>query len=132
MPAGIDSAVHVVPPLVVLSAPAALVTAVHVVVDGHEIEDSGAVPAGRLWVLQVAPPLVVATATPRPPVVPPTAVHCVGEGHEIPANELTPAGGLWVVQLVPPSVLATMRVPPTATQSAGAAHEMALSGWFTP
>jgi hypothetical protein len=46
--AGIESAVHVAPPLVVLSAPAALVTAVQVVVDGHEIEDSGKVRAGRL------------------------------------------------------------------------------------
>ncbi len=58
-------------------------TAKHVLTEGHEIALSCETPGGTVWLVQVVPPLVVATTLAEEPPGEPTAKHTEVDGHEI-------------------------------------------------
>ena len=137
--AGMFSAVQFAPPFVVVTtaavssaegaaAPLHAPTALHAVVEGHEIPVSCTRPGGRLWSVQLMPPFVVAAITGRLLGAPvPTTVHVVAEGHEIASICPMPAGAVSVVQFVPPLVVTMTSPDSTAVQSLVVAQEIALS-----
>jgi hypothetical protein len=94
----------------------------------HETACTAAVPGGRVCVVHVDPPSVVATTTALPAVLSvPTATQFDVVGHETPARKTFGSGRWSVLQVAPPSVVATRSfVPdPTAQQSDAVGHETA-------
>jgi hypothetical protein len=58
-------------------------SAKHVLTEGQVIALSCATPSGTVWLVQVTPPLVVATMSAEEPPGEPTAKQTEVDGHEI-------------------------------------------------
>jgi hypothetical protein len=71
--------------------------------DAQEIPASGPVPLGRVWVIQLLPPFVVASTTPYVPVgSDPTAQQSVDDVHELPARGPVSLVRLSTLHVLPP------------------------------
>ncbi len=64
-------------------------------------------PLGRVWVVQVDPPLVVPSTTP-PLVLDAVASQTLAESQTISSIASIPEGSVWGVQVVPPFVVPSM------------------------
>jgi hypothetical protein len=124
---------QVAPPFVVATAignPDSVPSATQSEVEPQEIRPRVSAPAGALWVVQFAPPSVVAAMTggngPNfPSTRNPTATQSKDDAHDTPSPSKGKAVGTpWIAQLVPPSIVAMMPAP-TATQSEFVLHDTA-------
>jgi hypothetical protein len=87
-------------------------------------------PAGKVWVAQVVPPLVVAMTVEVVNPIEPSAKHVFTEGQAISLSAETPDGAVWLVQVTPPLVVAMMSAEappgePTAKHTEVDGHEIA-------
>ena len=144
--AGIDPAVHVVPPSVVSAT--AFPTATHSVADTHETAASWPPsPAGTAWVLHVEPPSVdaripVSRVIELPPANPvPTAKQSEAVGQlTLWRSTLfpSPLGTVAADHVLPPSALTAICPPATVTHLVADGHDTArgwagsLSCWLHP
>src|SRR5271154_5486329 len=86
----------VVPNMVTASCGDAPSVARHVVVEVQVTSCKGPVPEGKVWVVQIDPPSVVARIVPTPADLGalPTTKHVEVEGHAIPCSIIDAVGSL--------------------------------------
>lgn len=93
---------------------------------GHEMPSICSTPCGISSVVQVAPPLAVATISFSFSAV---AQQCDVSGQGMASREVTPEGGVCEDHEMPPFVLETMVPPPTAQQDEVVGHDTASRAW---
>ncbi len=89
---------------------------------GHEMPSICSTPCGIGSVVQVAPPLAVATTSFSSEA---TAQQWDESGQEMASREVTPEGGVCKDHDVPAFAVATMVLPPTAQQREAVGHDTA-------